>query len=116
MTKDIFAITNPHYESLRGRGMTLTLEYEPHCAVLVIASKTGHVVEVRGQRGIGTDYLGSRLDRVIDSIPRRLVNLSELFAEIKCGVPAHLTDCIVDSLEFEDMLVQNMLQAKGYMS
>jgi len=111
-----FAITEPRFSALRGRGLTLTLEYEPHCAVLVINSKTDRRIEVRGHRGIGTVYEGGPLDRIIDSIPRKHVNLSELFAEAKCGVPTKCTDPIIDALEFENMLVTRVQTAKGYMA
>lgn len=80
-------------------------------AILKVSNKDGYEVEVRGQAGIGTDYQGSSLDRVINSIPKRC-NVSELFAESKLGVPKDLAAPIIDALEWEEELTRRLFNSK----
>lgn len=83
--------------------MNMRLHFLPDLAVLVI-NDDGHRIEVRGHKGIGTDYLGDRLDRIISAMPRT-VNLSELFADNKVGVRSPDAVPIRAALAREDAMV-----------
>ena len=104
--EDFFKITNPKYNALRGKGLALLLEITD-IAILTIKSKDS-TIEVRGNKAVGSYYEGSRLDRIIDSIPRKRVNLSGLFAYEEVGVPKELTDPIINALEFEEEMVYRL--------
>jgi len=93
-------ISNPQFSSLRGRGMTLKLDQQPDRATLIIESG-GQRVEVRGHPAVGSRFEGSPLDRIIDSIPKK-VNLSALFANEQRHLSADLADPILDALEKEE--------------
>ena len=93
-------ISNPQFSSLRGRGMTLKLDQQPDRATLIIESG-GQKVEVRGHPAVGSRFEGSPLDRIIDSIPKK-VNLSALFANEQRHLSADLADPILDALEKEE--------------
>ena len=94
-------ISNPQFSSLRGRGMTLKLDQQPDRATLIIESSGGQRVEVRGHPAVGSRFEGSPLDRIIDSIPKK-VNLSALFANEQRHLSADLADPILDALEKEE--------------
>ena len=93
-------ISNPQFSSLRGRGMTLKLDQQPDRATLIIECG-GQRVEVRGHPAVGSRFEGSPLDRIIDSIPKK-VNLSALFANEQRHLSADLADPILDALEKEE--------------
>ena len=105
---DFFDVSRPAFTSWRGRGLILRLEIMPDMSVLTIQSKaTGERHEVRGHSGVGTVFQGGPLDRVIAALPPR-VNVSELFADQKCGVAREWSDAVIDALEWEEEIVRRM--------
>jgi len=91
------AIDPAVFESMRGRGMSLTLEQQEGVATLVVRSGD-QKIEVRGQPGVGAVYEGGSLDRVIDAIPRR-ANISTLFAGETLHIPPDVAAPVLDVLE-----------------
>ena len=44
------------------------LEFERHCAVLVVSDRQGYRVELRGHARPGVDWKGDALDQALDSL------------------------------------------------
>ncbi len=86
--------------------MRMWLEFAPDIAVLTVVT-SGQRTEVRGQPGIGSDWQGSRLDRLIDAIPKR-INISDLFAGVVVHVRPDCAQVIRDALAYEDALTQRL--------
>ena len=98
------------YDSLRGHGMQLTLDQQPDRATLIIQSGPERI-EVRGHPAVGAYYEGSRLDRIINSIPKQ-VNISALFAGETRDLPAEWAEPIIDALEWEDEIQRRLATSK----
>ena len=108
--RPFYDITDTQYDSLRGHGMRLTLDQRPDRATLTIQSGDNRI-EVRGHPAVGSRYEGSRLDRIIDSIPQ-MANLSALFAGETRNISASMADPIIDALELEDEIQRRIFSSK----
>jgi hypothetical protein len=80
-------------------------------AVLIIEIK-GEVTEVRGNRGIGSAYVGDKLDRIIGKLPRQACNLPALFADETIHVRKEFQHIITDALAFEDEIRQALFNSR----
>ncbi len=86
------------YSKMYGRGMKCRLEYDSqYCVLIIIIS--GYVIEVRGQRKVGVDYVGGPLDQVIDSMPKPGVDVSQLYCDVEIGIGPKYTGPIIKTLE-----------------
>lgn len=103
-------ISYKNYADWRGRGMVIYLDQQPDRATLTIKCN-GQRVEVRGHPAVGTYYEGSRLDRIINSIPRK-TNLSALFAGESRHISGKWATPIVDALEKEDEIQRRFMSSK----
>ena len=86
------------YSKLYGRGIQCRLDYTDQYAVLIIVI-SGYVIQVRGQLGVGTDYVGGPLDQVIDSFPKPGADVSQLHCGVTVGIGPKYTGPIIDTLK-----------------
>ena len=90
--------------------MKLWLEFHLDMAVLHVWDR-GHRTEVRGHPGVGTVYMGDRLDRVLAALPRR-VNVSLLFADQVATCWGDDKEIVREALRREDEMTAALLASK----
>ena len=98
----------PEWDRLRGHGIAANIEWPEGLDEAVLnlwigGKEKGELVEVRGNRMLGSKYLGDPLDRIFNSIPRT-ANISELMTGNDVSMSAEMAAPVIDALEFEDQL------------
>jgi len=93
--------------------MKLQLEWDTpnQMAVLTVFDKS-HRTEVRGNYFVGSKYIGDELDRLIDVLPTKVINISVLFTGAVIHLRKDTAKIVRDFLTNEDMLRHNVLSSK----